>query len=179
MESTEADKLRYPIGRYMRPEAITSEMLSGWTADIERLPGELRSLVSGLSGEQLSLRYRPGGWTIRQVVHHLPDSHMNSFMRFKLALTEKSPIIKPYLEDKWAELPDGEGADVSISLNLLEALHKRWAYLLRNMTPGQFQLVYIHPERKSPQRLDGVLGLYAWHGKHHLAHVRQALEKKF
>ncbi|HLF33504.1 MAG TPA: bacillithiol transferase BstA [Cyclobacteriaceae bacterium] len=177
MESTDIEKLKYPIGKYERPQVITRETIDRWIGEIEEFPSILRKQVSGLTEKQLSLHYRPGGWMVRQVIHHLADSHMNSLTRFKLSLTEENPVIKPYKENLWAELPDGKEADINISLLMLEGIHKRWAYLLGRMKPEQFERAYIHPERKSPQKLDGVLGLYAWHCNHHLAHIKQALEK--
>ena len=122
------------------------------------------------SKEQLDTPYRPGGWTVRQVVHHLPDSHMNAYVRFRLALTENEPTIKPYEQQLWAELPDAKTADIEMSLKLFEGLHQRWVLLLRSMKPEDFHRKYIHPE-SGVNVLDNVLQLYAWHGKHHVAHI--------
>ena len=138
------------------------------------MPARLRALVQDLTDEQLETRYRPDGWTIRQVVHHVPDSHMNAYIRFKLAATENGPTIRPYQEARWAELPDARTAPVSLSLDLLEALHRRWTLCLRNFSADDFQQVYVHPEMGAVP-LDTALALYAWHGKHHTAHVRNAL----
>ena len=179
MNETDVEALRFPVGKFTRPDTITPQQITEWIREIEALPGQIRQAVAGLSHEQLSLHYRPGGWTIRQVVHHVADSHMNSFMRFKLTLTEDKPTIKPYLQEKWSELPDGNEADVNLSIQLLESLHARWAVLLKKMTPEQFKLTYIHPERSAVQTLEGNLALYAWHGRHHLAHIKQALELKY
>ncbi len=175
MDTEDIEKLKHPIGRYITPDPITREQINGWIRDIEALPDQVKKLIENIDDKKLDLRYRPGGWTIRQVVHHLADSHYNSFMRFKLALTENNPVIKPYKQAEWAELPDTSEADINFSLMILEGLHKRWVVLLKKMTPQQFELTFKHPERDSIQRLDMNLGMYAWHGKHHLAHIRLAL----
>jgi hypothetical protein len=130
----------------------------------------LRAAVLGLSEEQLDTPYRPGGWTVRQVVHHVPDSHMNAYVRFKLALTEEAPTIKPYAEARWAELPDTRLTPPEVSLTLLDNLHERWVNILRNMTPEDFERRLQHPE-KGLLTLDAMLSLYSWHGRHHVAHV--------
>jgi uncharacterized damage-inducible protein DinB len=145
-------------------------------AEIDAAPAALRAAVAGLSEEQLATPYRPGGWTVRQVVHHLPDSHANAYVRFKLALTEDNPTIKPYLEARWAELPDNAGTPVEVSLGLLEALHRRWVVLLRGMGPEDFARPLTHPE-KGRLSLDQMLALYAWHGRHHVAHVTSLTER--
>ncbi|MDE3128267.1 MAG: putative metal-dependent hydrolase, partial [Gemmatimonadota bacterium] len=135
-------------------------------------PAALREAVHGLDDTQLDTPYRPDGWTVRQLVHHLPDSHLNSYVRFKLALTEQEPTIKPYDEKGWAELPDGRSPLVAESLALLDALHARWVYLLRAMTPAEFARTLVHPERPgAPMTLNMMLALYAWHGRHHVAHI--------
>ncbi len=176
MQSPDIEKLKYPIGRYTKPEPITSEYINNWIRDIEALPGQVKELVNNLDDKKLELRYRPGGWSIRQVINHLADSHMNSFIRFKLALTEDKPTIRPYLQEKWAEMPDACQGDINYSIQMLEGLHHRWVILLKNLTPEQYKIVYLHPERSGDQLLDATLGLYAWHGKHHLAHIKLALE---
>ena len=132
--SAELEKLRYPIGRFELPSRIDRDHIERWIGDIEALPADLRKAVKGLTDAQLDMPYRPGGWTIRQVIHHLPDSHINSFIRFKWALTEDRPEIKPYFEDRWAELADYSMAPVSASLDLLDGLHRRWVALLRSLT---------------------------------------------
>lgn len=171
----ELEQLKYPIGKFAKPERITMETIGRWIDDIEHLPHLIRVAVQGISNEQLDTPYRPGGWTIRQVVHHLPDSHMNSYIRFRLALTEEKPTIKPYHEEGWAELPDAKDGKIEISLILLEALHIRWALLLRSLTQAQLHRSYVHPETKRELRLDETIGIYAWHGKHHLAHINNCL----
>jgi hypothetical protein len=162
--------LRYPIGRYQPPETITRDQRSLWIRQIERLPSSLREAISGLTETQLDTPYRPAGWTVRQVVHHLPDSHLNSYTRFRLALTEDSPVIKPYDEAAWAELPDAKAAPIAPSLALLEGLHARWTVLLESLGDAAFARAFKHPEL-GEIRLDWTLGLYDWHCRHHLGHI--------
>lgn len=175
--TTELEQLKYPIGRCALPAEITEAVRAEWIAEIAALPGLLREAVRGLSREQLDTPYRDGGWTVRQVVHHLPDSHMNSFIRFKLALTEEKPTIKPYDEARWAELPDSQGAPVEPSLTLLEGLHARWIKLLEGISETDYARVFVHPESGREIRLDQNLGIYAWHGKHHLAHIAELAKR--
>ncbi len=165
------DELRYPIGLFAHEGEISREQLQEWMADIESTPSRLREAVAGLSDEQLDTPYRPGGWTLRQVVHHVADSHMNSYTRFKLALTEEEPTIRPYYEDRWAELSDGNSAPVELSLTLLDALHSRWMIVLHAMQHEQFARAFVHPESGKMIRLDWNVGNYAWHGNHHIAHI--------
>jgi uncharacterized damage-inducible protein DinB len=169
MTTTIAD-LRYPIGKFERPAGVTPEQRRLCIRQIEEAPSHLRTGVSGLSDAQLDTPYRSGGWTVRQVVHHLSDSHMNAYVRMKLALTESQPTIKPYEESLWAELHDGRTPPVDISLTLLEALHKRWVLLLTAMTPDDFRRTLNHPE-SGIMSLDTLVALYAWHGRHHVAHI--------
>ena len=164
------ESLRYPIGRYQPPEKISPEQRAEWINTIEALPDKLKQAVSDLTNTQLDTPYRPGGWTVRQVVHHLPDSHLNSYIRFRLALTENTPTIKPYEEAKWAELPDAKTGPVGPSLLILEGLHQRWTALLRTLDDDAFARTLRHPEW-GEIRLDWTLGLYAWHCGHHLAHI--------
>ncbi len=164
------EELRYPIGRFAAPAEVTAAHSDRWIADIERLPGDLRRVVEPLTSEQLETRYRPGGWAIRQVVHHLPESHLNSYIRFKWALTEERPLIKAYDEERWAELADVAEVPVGVSLDLLDALHRRWVGLLRSLSPRQLARAFVHPE-SGVVRLDVNVGIYAWHGRHHLAHI--------
>ena len=161
--------LRYPIGKFERPDTVTADRRTAWIGDIEATPARFREIVSGLNDEQLDTPYRPGGWTVRQVVHHVADSHMNSFIRFRLGLTEDEPTVKPYDEKRWAELCDS-GMPVDVSLQIIEALHRRWVVLLRGMSDADFSRTFRHPEMGS-FRLDSNLALYAWHGKHHEAHI--------
>jgi len=164
------DLRRYPIGKFEAASGLTEADVAGFIDEIAALPAQLRQAVAGLSNEQLDTPYRPGGWTVRQVVHHLADSHLNSYTRFKLALTEDSPTIKPYEEDRWAELADGKTEPVEVSLVLLEALHHRWVVLLRSLSPDQWQRTFNHPVSGITPLIKAA-GLYAWHGKHHLAHI--------
>jgi len=173
MQNHALQKLRYPIGNFQKPTEITQEMLLGWIADIENLPELLLKSVEGLSEQQLLLPYRPEGWTVRQTVNHLADSHANALIRFKLALTEDVPTIKPYEEQLWAELEDGKNAPIEWSLIMLEVLHKRWVMLLKSMTEQQFSRLFKHPETNHLNTLKTVTGMYSWHGKHHTAHITE------
>ncbi|WP_028551836.1 YfiT family bacillithiol transferase [Paenibacillus sp. UNC451MF] len=166
------EALRYPIGRFEWSGDITPEQRQLWIEDIEQLPVQLRNAVRGLTEDQLNEPYRPGGWTVRQVVHHVADSHMNSVIRFKLALTEQQPTIKPYDEGAWAELTDSREASIELSLALLDQLHERWGRLLRSLNSEQWERTFVHPD-SGIVRLDVNLGTYAWHGRHHTAHITQ------
>jgi uncharacterized damage-inducible protein DinB len=168
--------LRYPIGNFQVDNDITDEKRQVWIRQIAETPARLRAAVVGLSPEQLETPYRPGGWTVRQVVHHVADSHLNSYVRFKLALTEQEPTIKPYDEAQWAELIDGRAAPMEVSLALLDSLHTRWVMLLRSLSPEDFQRKFYHPER-GPMNLNTNLSLYAWHGRHHTAHITSLRER--
>lgn len=169
--------LRYPIGRFTKPSLLSAAERAAAIEAIAQAPGALRAAVSGLTDAQLDTPYRPDGWTVRQVVHHVPDSHMNAYVRFKLGLTEETPTIKPYDEAKWAELDDSKSKLVEHSLALLDALHARWVFLLRRMQPSDFARKLNHPEWDAPLSLDVMLALYAWHGKHHVAHVTALRER--
>jgi len=162
--------LRYPIGKLETPKIFDAALRRGLIADIATAPSLLRQAVAGLSASQLDTRYREGGWTLRQVVHHLPDSHMNGVARFKLALTEDRPTIKTFEEAQWAELHDYVATDVAVSLDLLTALHARWVVLLESLSEAQLQRTFVHPDR-GLMTLDQALALYAWHGRHHTAHI--------
>ena len=174
-DSIDLEKFKYPIGKFVKPKRITLESLGRWIDEIEYLPLRIREVVEGLSKQQLDAPYRPGGWTIRQVIHHLPDSHMNAYIRFRLTLTEEKPTIKAYREDKWAEISDAKNGIIDVSLILLEALHIRWAMLMRSLNMEDLHKSFIHPETGDEIRLDECIGLYAWHGKHHLAHIEQCI----
>ncbi|HEV2018003.1 MAG TPA: putative metal-dependent hydrolase [Gemmatimonadaceae bacterium] len=163
--------LRYPVGKFDWNAPINEAHYPRFIASIAETPAALRSAVAGLSRDQLETRYRPGGWTVKQVVHHVPDSHMNAYCRFKLALTEDEPTIKPYEEAKWAELPDSERVSIDVSLDLLDSLHQRWVALLRLMDNADFNRGFRHPERDGVLTLSQLLALYAWHGRHHVAHI--------
>jgi hypothetical protein len=171
--------LRYPVGKFSRPtKALTSAERGAMIDEIAAAPAALRAAIRDFDDRKLDTPYRPGGWTVRQVVHHLPDSHVNAYCRFKLALTEDSPTIKPYDESKWAETPDGRSSLVEESVTLLEALHKRWILLLRAMKPADFERQLNHPEWDAPLSLDSMLALYAWHGRHHVAHVTSLRQRE-
>jgi uncharacterized damage-inducible protein DinB len=163
--------LRYPIGQYVYPGTLTAAEREERIARIAAGPAALRSAVAGLSPAQLDTPYRPGGWTARQVVHHVPDSHLNAYIRFKLAVTEPRPTIRPYEEALWAELPDGRAGPVEPSLDLLDALTRRWVPFLRSLTAEQWTRSYHHPAHGRDFPLDEILSLYAWHGEHHAAHI--------
>lgn len=166
---------RYPIGRFPRlQEPLAPDARSALIDAIAAAPADLRSIVAGLADHALETRYRDGGWTIRQVVHHVPDSHMNAYVRMKLAATQEAPAVVTYDEVRWADLPDGRSAPVEWSLQLLEALHRRWVLFLRRLPGEAFRRIYVHPDWGSVP-LDEALALYAWHGRHHAAHVRLAL----
>lgn len=171
------ENLRYPIGKHERPATVSPEQRALLIRQIEELPAALRDAVKGLSAAQLDTPYRPDGWSLRQVANHLVDSHVNAFVRFKLALTEDRPAIKPYEQSKWAECADTRTADPEQSVRLLEALHARWVVLLRSMTDADFRRVFVHPE-SGEQRLDQTLSLYAWHGRHHTAHITSLRQRK-
>lgn len=164
------EDLRYPIGQRERLDSITAAQRQTYIRQIAGLPQLLREATAGLSGSHFSTPYRPGGWTLRQVVNHLVDSHMNALIRFKLALTEDRPTVKPYDEAKWAECADTRSVEPEQAIVLLEALHLRWVVLLRSMTESDFARIFVHPE-SGDERLDQVLALYAWHGRHHTAHI--------
>ncbi|MEI8133497.1 MAG: putative metal-dependent hydrolase [bacterium] len=164
------DELRFPIGKFTKPTTVTAEKFKTFVNEIAQLPADLRASVSGLSESQLDSPYRDGGWTVRQVVHHLFDSHANSFIRLKLALTEDTPIIKPYDESLWAEHIDSKSAPVETSLNMIDGLHARWAQLLRSLSPEEIQRQFSHPE-SGLWRIDQQAAMYAWHGKHHRTHI--------
>jgi hypothetical protein len=167
---------RYPIGKFSYSEPLTAEQKEQYLTDIEQTPARLRAALRGLSDQQLDTPYRDGGWTLRQVAHHVSDSHMNSYIRFKLALTEDEPTIKGYAEELWAELPEAKKAPVEISLALLDSLHQRWMLVLRGLTDAEWKRTFRHSEL-GPISLEKNLALYSWHGKHHVAHVTGLREK--
>lgn len=167
---------RYPIGKPPRVSHPDAAQIDVWLLDIEQTPRLLRDAVTGLTDAQLDTPYREGGWTVRQVIHHVADSHMHSYARFRFALTEDSPTIHPYDEGAWAELPDAKTAPVEVSLTLLEALHNRWMILLRSLDSAALAKVFVHPER-GPTPLLNAIALYAWHGLHHTAHITALRER--
>ncbi|MBI5916386.1 MAG: putative metal-dependent hydrolase [Bacteroidetes bacterium] len=165
------EHLKYPTGRWAKPEIITPDMRQGWINDISMLPERLEAALAGMPEAKFDTPYRPGGWTVRQVVHHLADSHLNAHCRIRLALTEDNPTIKPYLEAQWALLPDNQ-LPVDGSLDIIRAVHHRWVYLLKTLTESDFQRTYFHPEQGKTFTLEAMTSLYAWHSNHHLAHVK-------
>lgn len=168
--------LRYPIGPFDSEAVIKPEDRFELIAQIAETPAKLRAAVGGLNEEQLETPYRPGGWTVRQVVHHVPDSHINSYMRFKLAATEDQPQIRTYHEERWAELPDARTGPLEISLNLLDWLHQRWVLFLRSLNEENFRKGFQHPEW-GLVNLDQAIAMYAWHGRHHVAHITSLRER--
>ena len=171
-----ADDLKYPIGPFVPPDTLTPEQVDTWIDEIAALPAALRQAVTPLTEAQLDTPYRPSGWTVRQVVHHVPDSHLNSLIRFKWALTEDRPTIKAYDEKSWATLPDYRAVPIAHSLDLLETLHVRWVGLLRSLSWAQLQREFVHPE-SGPSSLAETVGASAWHGRHHLAHIERLIER--
>jgi len=163
---------RYPIGKFSFSGPTDAAQRKQFIDAIAQAPVALRAAVSGLSPKQVETPYRDGGWTVRQVVHHVPESHMNAYIRFKLALTEDEPTIKPYMEDRWAETEDVEATPLEVSLSLLDSLHDRWVRLLRSLKPDDWKRTFRHPELGTVS-LEKNLALYAWHGRHHVAHVTE------
>ena len=174
----DGEKLKFPIGKFDKPSKITEDILKIWVSDISTFPKRLSFEVLNLNDTQLDTQYRPDGWTLRQVVHHCADSHMNSLTRLKLALTEDQPIIKPYFEERWAELLDTKCMPIEPSLKMIEGIHERWTVLLNNLTDEQYGRIFIHPEQRKTFRIDENIGVYAWHCNHHLAHITET-KKRF
>ena len=168
--------LQYPIGKFSFPASFTEDDRQKCLDEISHAPANLRAAVSGLSEDQLDTPYRPAGWSVRQVVHHVPDSHMNAYVRFKLALTEEEPTIKPYAEDRWAVLADTRTTPIEVSLMLLESLHTRWMRLLGSLAAADWKRTFRHPEL-GVMNLERMLALYAWHGRHHVAHITSLRER--
>lgn len=167
---------RFPIGKFSYSGPMSAVQKAKCLDDIEQTPSRMRAAVAELSDAQLDAPYRDGGWTVRQVVHHVPDSHMNSYVRFKLAMTEVNPTIKPYAENLWAELPEAKTAPIEISLSLLEGLHRRWMLMLRELKPEDWQRTFQHPDLGAVS-LEKNLALYSWHGRHHVAHITRLRER--
>jgi hypothetical protein len=172
------EKLSYPIGRYVPNKNPDQKLLEQWIKVIETFPTKVEQLLIGASIEKLNWKYRPDGWMVKQVIHHCADSHMNSIMRFKLTLTEDTPTIRPYFEDRWANLPDSKTDDVKDSLSLLKGLHSRWAWLLNSLSQEQLNLEFVHPEQGKKLNLVETIGTYAWHCEHHLAHIENGLRSE-
>ena len=170
------EQLRYPVGKFIVPTEIDRQHIQSWKATIQSLPQELNALVKDLSVTERNWIYRPDGWSIKQVIHHLADSHMNSFIRFKLTLTENVPEVRPYEEHKWAVTADGQDDDISASLQIITGVHNRWDYLLDTLTAEDLALLYFQHQRL--YSLKEAIGIYDWHSRHHLAHIKQALHYK-
>jgi len=171
--------LKFPIGKFKAPVLIDENIRTGFIKDIEDLPDNIEKLTEILNDEQLNTPYRPGGWTLRQVVHHLADSHINSYVRYRLALTEDEPTIKTYDEKTWAELHDAKNEDIHFSLVLLKGLHSRWTKLLRNMSDKDFQKKLIHPDYSEKINLNVMTAMYSWHCRHHTAHIADLVARKY
>lgn len=177
MHSDPLEHLKYPIGKAKIPDTITSNDVKKWIGILDSFPKKMRLITKNMTEDQLDTPYRPGGWTVRQVVHHVVDSHYNSYIRFKWALTENKPLIKAYDEQKWAELEDYK-APIELSLLALDSLHAKWVYLLKNLSEADLKKVFIHPETKEEVSLEKNIGIYAWHSKHHYAHIGNLLINK-
>ena len=178
MEEATLEQLRYPIGKYNIPDPITDAHLQQWITVLEELPDTLSALVHPLSEAQLETPYRPGGWTVRQLVHHISDSHHHSYIRFKWALTEDNPVIKAYYEKEWSKLFDAKTAPIALSLAHLQAVHAKLVYLLRGLSKAQLQRSFTHPEGGVITSLAENVGRYAWHGSHHLAHIQELIKRE-
>jgi len=178
MTNQELEQLKYPIGQFECPNNISSQHIESWISILEHFPNRLENLVKDLTDIQLDTTYRPGGWTIRQVVHHLSDSHHHSYTRFKWALTEDKPIIKAYYEDRWAELIDSKVAPIKMSLNHLKAIHFKLVYILKKLSQEDLQKCFVHPETNNEVKLNFNVGNYAWHSNHHYTHIENLLKRK-
>ena len=163
--------LQYPIGKFSCPEIISQDQIKTWINEMETLPERIENLIKKFSEHQWNTSYRPDGWTATQLIHHIHDSHHNGYIRFKWALTEDNPVIKAYNEQKWAELFDSKTAPIQLSLDLIKALHAKWAYFLKGLSEDDLKRTFIHPEGNVVISLAEDIGIYAWHGNHHLAHL--------
>ncbi len=176
METDTPDARRFPIGRFARPADYSAADVAAAIAALEALPGKLLATVAPLNGGDWQRTYRPGGWTVRQVLSHLVDANVNNYARFKFALTEENPAIKPYLEEGWSDLPDAREGDVGPTLDLLSAIHAKWVQCLRSMGEAEYRRTFFHPRMDRSVSLYEAVGMYAWHSEHHLAHIRLALQ---
>ena len=172
-----SDDLRYPMGKYL-PQPFSHEQKEKWLLDLKFLPDSLELSIHNLDVHQLQTPYREGGWTVQQLVHHVADSHANAYIRFKLGLTENNPAIKPYEEKDWAKLNDVEALPINVSLTLLHALHQRWVAAIKDLSEDQWERTVYHPEHKINMSLWYLLGMYAWHGKHHVKHINALRERR-
>jgi len=170
--------LSYPIGKYIPNRSPNPNKLQQWIKDISTFPSEVEKLANGLSAVELNWKYRPKGWSLKQVIHHCADSHINSIMRFKLCLTEDKPSIRPYFEDRWAELADSKDDNVNASIQLLKGLHHRWTLLLESLSKEDLEKEFMHPEHGKTFNIAETIGNYAWHCNHHLMHMKNALASK-
>jgi len=171
------EQLKYPIGQFIMPEIFDEKQAKIWISEIENLPEQIKNATENLSDEELNQTYRTEGWTLKQVVHHIPDSHLNAYIRFKQAMTEVIPTIRPYYEERWAETEEAKNGDIEMSVALLIGLHQRWAAFLKALKIEDYQRKYIHPAQGKELTLANMLGMYAWHGKHHLAHITNTISK--
>lgn len=169
--------LKYPVGRYQKTGSYTQHEIKHWIAELEALPSWMDAMIENLDAQQLHTAYRPGGWTVQQVIHHLADSHINAYVRLKLALTEDNPTVKPYKEADWAELLDSEIVPVNVSVTLLHALHRRWVALLKSMEPTDWERTYFHPEHQRNVPTWEMTAMYAWHSRHHMEHIRRLRQR--
>lgn len=165
------ERLKYPIGKFSEPKIINDQLLFQWISEIESFPKRLIAEVKDLSENQLNTPYREGGWTVRKLVHHCADSHMNAFIRLKLALTENNPVIRPYFEDRWAEISEASHLEIEPSLKIIEGVHQRWVFVLKNLSEEEWNKTFQHPELHRTFTLKQAAGMYAWHGLHHLTHI--------
>jgi len=172
------DNLKFPIGKYSPPENITENYVRQSIESIAALPEKIREAVAKMDEQQYDQSYRPGGWTIRQVVYHIGDSHLHSYIRFKWSLTEDTPLIKAYEQDGWAGTADSTGADMDLALDFIDVLHKRWVNLLNSIQPADWDRAFVHPEGDRTLSLKYTAGMYAWHGEHHLAHLQSVSGKR-
>ena len=170
------DDLRYPMGKYL-PQPFSHEQKEKWLLDLKFLPEELETAIQNLDAFQLNTAYREGGWTVRQLIHHVADSHINAYIRFKLGLTEVNPTIRPYEEKEWAKLADVEAVPINVSLTLLHALHQRWVSAIKDISEEEWERTVFHPEHKINMSLWYLLGMYAWHGRHHVKHITALRER--
>ncbi|MEW4925236.1 YfiT family bacillithiol transferase [Algibacter sp. 2305UL17-15] len=177
MTSAELEKLKYPIGQFECPSNISEQIIESWISILEHFPNRLENLVKDLSDKQLDTVYRPDGWTIRQVVHHIADSHHHSYSRFKWTLTEDKPVIKAYYEDRWAELMDTRTAPIGMSLSYIKALHEKLVYILKRLSEEDLNKCFVHPETNNEVKLNYNIGNYAWHSNHHYAHIENLLKR--
>ncbi|MFI5164322.1 MAG: YfiT family bacillithiol transferase [Bacteroidia bacterium] len=177
METISLDQLRYPVGKFAFNKDADEKEIKQWISEIEKLPSQLRNAVKGLNEAQLNTPYRDGGWTVKQVVHHVADSHLNAYIRIKLALTENNPTIKPYEEKLWAEMDDAKNLAIDSSLSLLDALHIRFVHMLKKLSAADLSKTVFHPESKREMSVKFLVALYAWHGRHHSAHITSLRER--